>query len=103
MKKSIFKTRKGLKSIDDKIRNEKLQYEINRDAVKISELSSGKSDKYEYLTDEETFPFNHRQIIEQCKSTYSPLGKLFERQIKTVKGQGEKTNKGTWRAWETIN
>ena len=37
---------------DDKIRDEKLRYDINREAAKISALSSGKLDKYEYLTDE---------------------------------------------------
>ena len=35
--------------IDDKIRDEKLQYNINREAAKISVLFSGKIDKYEYL------------------------------------------------------
>ena len=38
--------------IDNKIRDKKLQYNITREAVKISALSSGKSDKYEYLTGE---------------------------------------------------
>ena len=38
--------------IDDKIRNEKLQYYINRETAKIPALSSGKNDKYEYLTGE---------------------------------------------------
>ena len=42
------------------IRDEKLQYDINREAVKISALSSGKNDKYEYLTGEEIVPFNQR-------------------------------------------
>ena len=36
-------------AIDDKIKDEKLQYNINREAAKISALSSGKIDKYEYL------------------------------------------------------
>ena len=47
--------------IDEKIRDEKLQYDINREAVKISLLSSGKIDKYEYLTGEEILAFNKRQ------------------------------------------
>ena len=64
-------------TIDDKIRDEKLQYDINREAAKISALSSGKIDKYEYLTGEEVLPFNQRQIIEQAKFTYSPLGKAL--------------------------
>ena len=40
---------------DDKIRDEKLQYDINREATKILVLSSGRSDKYEFLTGEETY------------------------------------------------
>ena len=46
---------------------------------KVSTLSSGKTDKYEYLTDEEILPSNQKQIIEQAKFTYSPLGKAFEK------------------------
>ena len=57
----------------DKIRDEKLQYDIDREAAKISEFSSGKVDKYEYLTGEEIFSSNQRQIIEQAKFAYSPL------------------------------
>ena len=76
--------------INDKIRNEKLQYDINREAAKISTLSSGKIHKYEYLTGEHILPSNQQQIIEQAKSTYSPLGKAFEKQIKTIEDQGKK-------------
>ena len=50
-------------TIDDKIRDEKLQYDINREAVKISTLSSRKIDKSEYLTGEEILSFHQRQII----------------------------------------
>ena len=39
-------------TIKDKIKDEKLQYDVNRDSAKISALSSGKVDKYEYLTGE---------------------------------------------------
>ena len=42
--------------IYDKIRDEKLQYDINREAVKISVVSSGKIDKYESLTGKERLP-----------------------------------------------
>ena len=49
-------------TICDKIRDEKLQYDINRDAANISALSSGKLDKYEYLTGVEILPSNQRQI-----------------------------------------
>ena len=77
-------------TIEDQIKDEKLQYDINREAAKISALSSGKIDKYEYLTGEEILPSNQQQIIEQAKFTYSPLGKAFEKQIKTIEDQGEK-------------
>ena len=77
-------------TIEDQIKDEKQQYDINRKAAKISALSSGKIDKYEYLTDEEILPSNQRQIIEQAKFTYSPLGKAFEKQTKTIEDQGEK-------------
>ena len=66
-------------TIDDQIRDEKLQYDIHREAAKISALSSGKIDKYEYLTGEEILPSNQKQIIEQAKFTYSRLGKTFEK------------------------
>ena len=75
-------------TIKDQIRDEKLQYDINREAAKISALSAGKIDKYEYLTGEETLPSNQQQIIEQAKFTYSPLGKALEKQTKTIKDQG---------------
>ena len=77
-------------TIEDQIKDEKLQYDINREAAKISALSSGKIDKYEYLTGEEILRSNQRQIIEQAKFTYSPLGKAFEKQTKTIEDQGEK-------------
>ena len=77
-------------TINDEIRDEKLQYDINREAAKISALSSGKIRKYEYLTGEDILPSNQQQIIEQAKFTYSPLGKAFEKQIKTVEDQGQK-------------
>ena len=67
-------------TIDDKIRNEKLQDDINREAAKISALSSGKTDKYEYLTGEEILPSDQRRVIEQAKFTYSRLGKALEKQ-----------------------
>ena len=76
-------------TIDDHVRDEKLQYDINREAAKISALSSGKIDKYEYLTGEGILPSNQKQIIEQAKFTYSSLGKAFEKQIKTIEDQGK--------------
>ena len=73
---------------EDQIRDEKLQYDINREAAKISALSSGKIDKYEYLTGEEILPSNQQRIIKQAKFTYSPLGKAFEKEVKS-EGQNQ--------------
>ena len=77
-------------TIKDQIKDTKLQYDINREAAKISALSSRKIDKYEYLTGEEILPPNQQQIIQQAKFTYSPLGKALEKQRKTIEDQGEK-------------
>ena len=77
-------------TIEDQIKDEKLQYDINREAAKISALSSGKLDKYEYLAGEEILPSNQQQIIQQAKFNYSLLGKAIEKQIKTIKDQVEK-------------
>ena len=72
-------------TVEDQFKDEKLQYDINREAAKISALSSDKIDKYEYLTGEEILPSN-----QQAKFTYSPLGKAFEKQTKTIEDQGKK-------------
>ena len=77
-------------TIDDKIRDEKLQHDINIEAAKISALLSDKIRKYEYLTGKDILPSNKQQIIEQAKFTYFPLAKAFEKQIKTIEDQGEK-------------
>ena len=77
-------------TIEDQIRDEKLQYDINKEAPKISALLSGKTDKCEYLTGEEILPSNQQQIIEPAKFTYSPLAKTFEKQTKTIEDQGKK-------------
>ena len=77
-------------TIDDQIRDEELQYDIHREAAKISASSSGKIDKYEYLTGEVILPSNQNQTIEQANFTYSPLGKGVEKQTKITEDQGEK-------------
>ena len=77
-------------TVNDQIRDEKIQYYINREAAKILALSSGEIRKYEYLTGEDTLPSNQQQIIEQAKFTCSPLGKAFEKQIKTIEDQEQK-------------
>ena len=71
-------------TVADKIRDEKIQYDINIEAAKTSALSSGKIDKYEYLPGEEILPSDQSRIIEQAKVTYYPLGKAFEKQIRTI-------------------
>ena len=79
-------------TINDQIRDGKLQYAINRETVKILPLSSGKIHKYEYLTCEDILTSNQQQIIEQAKFTYSPLGKDFEKQIKKIEDKVQKKN-----------
>ena len=76
-------------TINDQIRDEKLRYDINKEAAKISALSSGKIHKYEYHAGEDILPSNQQQIIEQVQFTYSPLGKAFKKQIKTIEDQGQ--------------
>ena len=61
-----------MRTINDQIKDEKLQQNINREAAKISALLSGKLHKYEYLTGKDTLPSTQQQIIEQTKFTYSP-------------------------------
>ena len=77
-------------TINDQIRDEKLQYYNNRKSAEILVNSSGKLQKYEYLTGEEILQSNQQQIIEQAKLTYSSLGKDFKKQIKTIEDQGQK-------------
>ena len=76
-------------TIDDKIRNEELQYYINRKVAKILALSSGKFGKYEYLTGEEILTSDQRRVIQQAMFTYSPLGKTLEKQTKAIEDQGK--------------
>ena len=77
-------------TINDQIRDEKLQFDINREAAKIPALSSGKIDKYEYLAGEEILPPNQQQIFEQAKFTYSLLEKAFENKIRTIEDRVKK-------------
>ena len=77
-------------TINDQIKDEKLQYDINRETAKISALSSGKLHKCKYLTGEDILPSNQQQITEQAKFTYSSLGKAFEKQTKTIEDHGKK-------------
>ena len=65
-------------TLEDQIRDEKLQYDINREAAKVSALSSGKTDKYEYLTGEDILPSNQQQIINKLNLLILLLGKLLK-------------------------
>ena len=77
-----------------KFRDEELQYDISREDAEISALSSGKTDKYEYLTGEEIIPPGQKRVIESAKFTYSPVGEAFEKQIKTIEDQGHLQSMG---------
>ena len=72
-------------TIYDQINDEKLQYDINREAAKIYVLQSGKTGKYEYLTGEETLLSNQKKIIEQTKFTYFLLVKPLKNKTKKLK------------------
>ena len=76
-------------TIDNQIRGEKLEYDIDREATKMLAISPCKIDKYEYLTGKEILLSSQRQILEQYKFIYSPLGKAFEKQIKTIEDPGK--------------
>ena len=73
--------------IDDKIRDEKLQYDINKEAAKISTLPSVKIDIYEYFKGEEILPLDESGMTKQAKFTFFPLGKAFEKTIKAIESQ----------------
>ena len=79
-------------AIDDKIIDEKIQYDINREVAKISAVSLGKIDQYEYLTGGEILPSDQSRKIEQAKFTYFQLGKVCVKQMKTIEEQGKKTS-----------
>ena len=75
-------------AINKKISDEKLPYDITREVAKAPTLSSGKFGKYKYLTGKEILLFNQSQIIQQAKFSYSPLGKVFQKETKTMEEQG---------------
>ena len=70
-KNLLDRMQKLIMTIDDKIRDEKLQCDINREAARTSASTSGKTDKYEYLTGQEILHSDQSRIIEQAKFTYS--------------------------------
>ena len=72
-------------TLEDQIRDKKLQYDINREAAKISALSSGKIDKYEYLSGEDILPSNQQQIIEKLNLLFLLREKLLKNKQKQSK------------------
>ena len=77
-------------TMDDQVKYEKLQYDIDRETAKISALSSGKINKYEYLAGEEISISDEKEITKQAKFTYSLSEKDFEKEIKTIRNQEKK-------------
>ena len=86
----LERLQKLIMTIDDKVIDEKLQYNIHRETAKMSALSSGKIDKYEYLTGEKILPSDQIRIKKQAKFIYSLFSKAFEKQPKTLEEQGKK-------------
>ena len=73
--------------LDDKIRANKAQYDLDRQAAKISALSSGELEKYEYLTGED---LGYKQdVVQKATSEYSPFGQVFNKGL-NVDGKNEK-------------
>ena len=70
---------KQVKILNDKIKGNKAQYDLDREAAKISALSSGELDKYEYLTGED-LGYKHG-VVEKAEFEYSPLGKVFNKEL----------------------
>ena len=68
---------------DDKSRDKKFFPNDKREAAKISS-SSGKIDKDEYLTGKEILPPDQSRLIKKLKFIYSPLVKVFQKQIKII-------------------
>ena len=79
-----------IKILNRKIKQNESQYDSDREAAKISALSSNNLDKYELLTGENLGL--KPSTIEQAKFEYSPLGKIYQGVLKRLKNT-EDTNK----------
>ena len=86
-----------------RIRDKKLQYDINREAAKISPFLPGRVAKYECLTDEPVLPSDKLRVIEQVKLTYSSFTRSFRKVNKKYWRSRQKANKSTWRVRKTTN
>ena len=76
-----------------KIKDEKLQHDIDREAAKLSTLSSGKFDKYEYLTGDKILLSDQSIVIDPAMFTYFPSENVLEKQIKSNLRSSWKANK----------
>ena len=66
-----------IKTLDNEIRSNQAQYDFDRQNAKISALSSGELNKYEYLTGED---FRYKpDVFQKAKLKYSPLGQVFHK------------------------
>ena len=72
-------------TIEEQIRDKKLQYDINRETAKISALSSGKIDKYEHLIGEEILPSNQQQKLNKLNLLILLWEKLLKNKQKQLK------------------
>ena len=72
-------------TIEDQIRDEKLQYDIKREAAKLSASSSGKIDKYKYLTGEEIMLSSQQEIIVKLNLLILLCGRLLKNKQKQLK------------------
>ena len=77
-------------TINNKIRDEKMQHDIGKEAAKMSALPSGKIFNYEYLTSKEILPSDESRITKQAKFKYSSLGNALEKQKKAIEDQKKK-------------
>ena len=72
-----------VKILNDNIKANKTQFDLNREATKISALSSGELEKYKYLTGEN---LGHKpDVVQKAKFEYSPLGQIFNKGLDTIK------------------
>ena len=81
-----------LKILDDKIKTNQTQYDLDREAAKISALSSKELGKYEYLSGED---LGYKPgVVKQAKFEYSPLGAALNSKVKSKRNKVvNKTNK----------
>ena len=77
-------------TVDERIRDEKLRCDINREASKLSALLLGKINKYEYVRAEKTLPLDQSRIIEKAKFIYPPVEKACKKQSKVVNNHKDK-------------